>query len=1158
MKQENEQDMRRSLLTLAALALLASSCKDLREEPVSFDGPLTLTATAEQPAETKTVIVDETRVYWEPGDAIKVFAGGTSARFTCNLTAPAATASFSGSLGGAWTQGSTLYAVYPYSEDAYLDDEQRITVTIPDVQTARPGSFDQNMHISVARSTTTSLQFFNVGGGVRFRVKDKGITKVVMQGLYYELLAANVSVMWSWNGTPAVNAWRGSSYTVTLVPPEGESLQPDTWYYIETRAETLTKGFMLTFYKGDEATQMTFPEPVEIKRGVYGNLGTFQIGSGIETSEYLQGSGTETDPFRISSLGDLLLMRERVNAENGSIPTPSGREVTAHTAYYRLTTDLDLSAVCNASKGINWTPIGDRNVKETLMFQGGFDGGGHSITGLYINSQSNYQGLFGQVSGVIRNLTVSGDVTGGGHLGLIAGYCESATLEDCISKGRVGGKGNLHGGIAGEVLLCRVFACRNEADVEGYAVSGGIVGETDHSRDVQHCTNVGSVSGHSRVGGIAGSAYGTKVIDCTNKGRVTASTKWAGGIAGYLWAGGKVINCINYAAVQGTGIVGGIGGAVSCAGTMFQGPGLIANCINVGEVVGTDGTYVGALAGFLGFGEAETMYSSDSYDGAWLKNSYWQADVNPGLQAAGGGTGIVESNYALTEAQMKGAPYDGILFVASDGSGYDYLIDALNAGAVQWSKNQWVIPGGDMRETFPLCGWDYTSPDSYPGPIDLEPQMPGQFRPVFSASRTEVAVGMGGGEFQVTVISSRDFIAESMRDWITEKSVHTPEDRPNTHVYTYSVEANNTGESRRGVVRFIQMPSTFLFLYVTQEAATLTVSETDLQFSAAGSMKRITLSSNLDWTVSSSADWFTVSPESGTGNGTLLVQVAENPYYSARTATLTVASTDGSIERTVTLTQSGRGGDDQRWKELPFHHQSLFQRFTATWCQWCPTMNDAVLKAQEQYPGKVLQLALHAGGSDLQFDPAESLMAAYGLYSFPSGMVDGRVQVGNYTDINHTAAAIITAVQETENTYGTASGLALRSTLSGRDLTLLVDSYFKQAGNYKITVLLVEDGIIGPQTNGGSDYRHDNVARIAVTDIFGELFTVDSDLSTKTFSYNVTIPPAYDLVNMRVVVYIQRAFGSAPRIQSGDYGDYYVDNSASAYVGDELALKLVE
>ena len=57
-----------------------------------------------------------------------------------------------------------------------------------------------------------------------------------------------------------------------------------------------------------------------------------------------------------------------------------------------------------------WTPIGNQSQK----YIGTFDGNGHKISGLYIDSTSNNQGLFGFVDkgGNIKNLGIDGTVKG--------------------------------------------------------------------------------------------------------------------------------------------------------------------------------------------------------------------------------------------------------------------------------------------------------------------------------------------------------------------------------------------------------------------------------------------------------------------------------------------------------------------------------------------------------------------------------------------------------------------------------------------------------------------------------------------------------------------------------------------------------------------------
>jgi hypothetical protein len=108
-----------------------------------------------------------------------------------------------------------------------------------------------------------------------------------------------------------------------------------------------------------------------------------------------------------------------------------------------------------------------------------------------------------------------------------------------------------------------------------------------------------------------------------------------------------------------------------------------------------------------------------------------------------------------------------------------------------------------------------------------------------------------------------------------------------------------------------------------------------------------------------------------------------------------------------------------------------------------------------------------------------------------------------------------------------------------------------------ITVLLVEDGIVNYQENGGKDYVHNGVARVSATNIRGEGFTVAKALSKRDFHYDVNVPTVCKPENMRVLAYIHRPFGTMPRKQTGNFGDFFIDNCASAQVGDVLKVALV-
>ena len=61
-----------------------------------------------------------------------------------------------------------------------------------------------------------------------------------------------------------------------------------------------------------------------------------------------------------------------------------------------LTDDIDLSSVCGEESDSSWAPIGP---DFDHAYTGAFDGGGHTIEGLYvsINSEETCAGLFGVV-----------------------------------------------------------------------------------------------------------------------------------------------------------------------------------------------------------------------------------------------------------------------------------------------------------------------------------------------------------------------------------------------------------------------------------------------------------------------------------------------------------------------------------------------------------------------------------------------------------------------------------------------------------------------------------------------------------------------------------------------------------------------------------------
>ena len=264
--------MRRSLFfgLIAILGLVGCSRNQEIDIP---DANLSLYARTESPAETKTIVEEGVYVFWEPGEEIAVFMGEKVAKFTTDITASSGTATFKGTFGDSeWPEEPDLWAVYPFSEEAVFDGET-ITIILPSEQVAREGSFGKDMNLAIAHSNSSTIQFYNVGGGIRFSVTEEGIKKVMFEGLSGEIISGKVKIGMDENGKPVVQEVTGGSQFITLLPPTGqESFEPDAWYYIVAIPGSLDGGYKLRFYKDTHYARKVSEKAVQIKRSIYGNI----------------------------------------------------------------------------------------------------------------------------------------------------------------------------------------------------------------------------------------------------------------------------------------------------------------------------------------------------------------------------------------------------------------------------------------------------------------------------------------------------------------------------------------------------------------------------------------------------------------------------------------------------------------------------------------------------------------------------------------------------------------------------------------------------------------------------------------------------------------------------------------------------------------------
>ena len=218
------------------------------------------------------------------------------------------------------------------------------------------------------------------------------------------------------------------------------------------------------------------------------------------------GSGTDEDPYQISSKEDLFAFKQMASSPYFKSKYNQAR--------YIQTADIDLN---NES----WD-------SENFYFRGIYDGNYHSIKNLYINTDKSYVGLFSTVSygSIIKNLIIYGESTGGDSTGGIVGEVKfGGVVENCAFIGDVNciadGKA---GGITAYLWQGGIIRnCYHNGQVSGLTTGvGGIVGGIhtslyeELSKDVliENCYHVGKLTGAGDVGAIAGvSGFG----DYSNK-----------------------------------------------------------------------------------------------------------------------------------------------------------------------------------------------------------------------------------------------------------------------------------------------------------------------------------------------------------------------------------------------------------------------------------------------------------------------------------------------------------------------------------------------------------------------------------------------------------------------------------------------------------------
>ena len=244
------------------------------------------------------------------------------------------------------------------------------------------------------------------------------------------------------------------------------------------------------------------------------------IWDGTADTEWYNATSTK---FEISTAEQLAGLAKLVN---------NGKNFSGKTIL--LTADIVLNDTFNwenwesSAPNNTWTPIGASCINR---FGGTFDGQGHTVSGIYINSENDFQGLFGYNGGTIKNVGLTNSyIKGDWCVGGVCGRNHDGTISGCYNSGTVSGTGE-------------------------YTDVGGVCGQNNGT--ISNCYNSGEVSGNSYIGGVCGRNYEGTISNCYNSGTLSETDEYSyvGGVCGLN--DGSISNCYY---LEGTA-EGGINGS---------------------------------------------------------------------------------------------------------------------------------------------------------------------------------------------------------------------------------------------------------------------------------------------------------------------------------------------------------------------------------------------------------------------------------------------------------------------------------------------------------------------------------------------------------------------------------------------------------------------
>ena len=432
-------------------------------------------------------------------------------------------------------------------------------------------------------------------------------------------------------------------------------------------------------------------------------------------------NATQLDQVRYSLAGHLF---------NGDITGCGVVSGVRRCSGYELAAPIDLSAIDN------WQPLGNcASVAcvndDANPFTATFDGNGHIINGLTINSTDNSRfaiALFGAIEGAeLRNIHLRNTNVNVNHIArkaMLVGYMTGAsTLSNSSAQGLVITNSSTTGGLVGSsttnsnaINSSYVF----NSMVSGKDQVGGLVGSSQSDISSSYVSNT-SVSGTLGVGGLAGfSRRGEFSTSYVIDSFINGSGNNVGGLVGRMEEGDISTSYVSNTSVSGTERVGGLAGAfwVTISNNKMTASYVLDTSVtgsnNVGGLVGRNilipgltltinSTYVAQVEVHAPSGSNIGGLAGNAPTELKTPASYWQGMIFiNGMQnnSASTAAGIEQTPSQLQLSAFSGNYADWGGFWCDPDSG-EFTDDINSPLATDDANRAWVLAPSAVSASFP-------------------------------------------------------------------------------------------------------------------------------------------------------------------------------------------------------------------------------------------------------------------------------------------------------------------------------------------------------------------------------------------------------------------------------------------------------------------------